>query len=90
MSDLQTITGVGRLIHEQTERQIRYRLYVDPSGRATMIELLDRPDGLASDRTVRVVLQDGRYLSCQVLDDTPMCAVIGDGILQRERDSAPT
>jgi hypothetical protein len=58
---------------------IRYWLYRDASGRAAMIELLDRPHGVASDLTVRVVLDDGRYLSCQVLDDTTMCTVVGDG-----------
>jgi hypothetical protein len=79
VSDWQTLTGNGRLIHGQSEFPTRYRLYRDASGRAAMIELLDRPEGVASDRTLRVVLEDGCYLSCQVLDDTPMCTVVGEG-----------
>jgi hypothetical protein len=81
VSEWQTLTGNGRVIHGQLEFSTRYRLYRDASGRAAMIELLDRPDSVVSDRTVRVVLEDGRYLSCQVLDDTAMCTVVGEGPL---------
>jgi hypothetical protein len=89
VSDWQTLTGNGRLIDGQSEFPTRYRLYRDASGRAAMIELLDRPDGMVSDRTVRVVLEDGRYLSCQVLDDTPMCTVVGEGRLPEATGDAP-
>ena len=51
-----------------------------------MIGLLDRPEGVISDRLVRVETEDGRLLDCQVLDDTPMCTVVGDGHLSRRRE----
>lgn len=63
----------------------RYRLHAHIGGRAVMVELLDRPSGIASDEHIRFVVEDGRVLTCQVLDDTPLCAVEGEGLLETER-----
>jgi hypothetical protein len=82
LSELTTETGTGLLIIEQTHIPTRYRLHVHVGGRAVMIELFDRPRGLGSDEHVRVSLADGRVLRCQILDDSPMCAVVGDGLLE--------
>lgn len=78
MSAFQTTTGEGKLIHDGVEIATRYVLYRDDSGRAVMLELLDRPLGKFSDEGVQVILSNGRCLKCQILDDTPMCTVIGE------------
>jgi hypothetical protein len=45
-----------------------------------MIELYDRPPDLPPDTDVQMLLADGRVIGCKILDDTPMCAVIGEGL----------
>jgi hypothetical protein len=85
MSELITSTGTGRLLLTDREVPVHYRLHAHVGGRVVMIELLDRPNGVASDERVRVLLEDGRELTCQVLDDTPMCTVIGEGLSEPGR-----
>jgi hypothetical protein len=80
LSELMTETGTGLLIFEQTNMPTRYRLHADVGGRAVMIELFDRPAGMASGEHVRVALGDGRIIRCQILDDSHMCTVVGDGL----------
>jgi hypothetical protein len=79
MSPFRTETGAAVLACGRISLSTRYVLYVDLGGRAVMIELMDRPSGLSCDEAVQVMFEDGRVLDCQVLDDTPMCTVIGDG-----------
>jgi hypothetical protein len=85
VSELVTSTGTGSLVMKNGTVTIHYRLHAHIGGRAVMIELLDRPYGLASDEDVRVVLEGGGELSCHVLDDTSMCAVVGEGLSERDR-----
>ena len=85
MSEFVISTGMGLLRLTNREVPIHYRLHAHIGGRAVMIELLDRPSDLASDEHVRVVLDGGRELRCQVLDDTPMCTVVGEGLSDGER-----
>jgi hypothetical protein len=72
--------GTATLVCGQARTETRYRLHVDVGGRAVMVELVDRPDGLADGDTVRLLFGDGGVLDCQVLDDTPMCTIVGDGL----------
>jgi hypothetical protein len=83
--ELITSTGTGRLLLTDREVPIHYRVHAHVGGRVVMIELLDRPSGVASDERVRVLLESGRELMCQVLDDTPMCTVIGEGLSESGR-----
>jgi hypothetical protein len=80
VSEFVISTGTGALVLTNRRVPIHYRLHAHVGGRAVMIELLDRPPGVASDEQVRVVLEGGQELCCQVLDDTPMCAVVGEGL----------
>ena len=80
LSELMTETGTGLLIIEQRHIPTRYRLHAHVGGQPVMIELFDRPPGLAADEHVRVSLADGRVLRCQILDDSPMCTVVDDGL----------
>jgi hypothetical protein len=82
VSEFKTSEGIGRLLCKPDDIRTRYVLHMDVGGRAVMVELLDRPTGLRCDDQVRLVLEDGRSLVCQILDDTPMCTVIGDGFLR--------
>jgi hypothetical protein len=79
VSEFRTETGTAVLVCQRTSLTTRYVLHIDLGGRAVMIELLDRPDGLACGAAVKVMFDDGRTLACQVLDDTHMCTIIGDG-----------
>jgi hypothetical protein len=72
------------LVAKDLRISTRYRLHAHVGGRAVMIELFDRPSGIAPDEHIRFVAEDGRVLSCQVLDDTPMCAVEGEGLFETE------
>jgi hypothetical protein len=80
VSELVTSTGTGVLVSKDLKVSTRYRLHARFGGRAVMIELLDRPGNIASDEHVHVVLENGRVIACQVLDDTSMCAVEGEGL----------
>jgi hypothetical protein len=72
--------GTATLVCGQARLETRYHLHIDIGGRAVMVELLDRPDGMASDETVQLLLEDGHILQCHVLDNTSMCTIVGDGL----------
>jgi hypothetical protein len=72
--------GTATLVCGQARIETRYLLHIDIGGRAVMVELVDRPDGMASDETVQLFLENGRVLQCQVLDNTSMCTIVGDGL----------
>jgi hypothetical protein len=79
MSGFRMEVGEATLLCGGTSIDTRYQLHIDIGGRAVMVELLDRPQGLACGQSVQLVFSDGRVLECQLLDDTRMCTVIGDG-----------
>jgi hypothetical protein len=80
VSELVTSTGTGVLVSRDLKVPTRYRLHAQFGGRAVMIEVLDRPEGIARDEHVHVILENGRVIACRVLDDTLMCAVEGEGL----------
>jgi hypothetical protein len=80
MSDFDLERGTATLICGHARLETRYLLHIDIGGRAVMIELLDRPHGLLCGETVRLLFHDGRALDCQVLDDSAMCTVVGEGL----------
>jgi hypothetical protein len=65
-------------------------MHIDVNGRVVMAELLDRPVGLGCGQTVQLFVEDGRVLDCQILDDTRMCAVVGEGHLRKARSASPS
>jgi hypothetical protein len=80
MSAFHIENGRATLICGQTRLATRYQLHVDIGGRAVMVELVDRPDGMSCGEVVQLVFDDGGVLECQVLDNTPMCTVVGGGL----------
>ena len=58
---------------------VAYKIHINPANeRASVVELEPKPptrDG----EFVNVILEDGRVVTCQVFDDSPFCAVIGEG-----------
>jgi hypothetical protein len=80
MSDFDLERGTATLICGRTRLETRYLLHIDLGGRAVMVELFDRPQGLACGDTVRLLFRDGRALECQVLDDSAMCTIVGEGL----------
>jgi hypothetical protein len=86
MSELRVETGRATLICQGSRIETRYSLHIDLGGRAVMVELFDRPAGFACGESVQLVLSDGNVLNCQLLDDTTMCTIIGDGFRRRAGD----
>jgi hypothetical protein len=80
MSAFRFEEGTATLICRQLRLETRYQLHVDIGGRAVMVELLDRPDGMACGDTVQLLFEDGGRLECQVLDNTSMCTIVGGGL----------
>jgi hypothetical protein len=58
----------------QTETELE--LYVDPSGRTVFIQFDEHPDELADGTVIRLTLDDGRVLHCQVLGESPLCSIV--------------
>jgi hypothetical protein len=85
------LTGQG-VVHRQTGEAVPvcYTLHTSPSnGQATVAEFEPKP---AADEgeLVQLILEDGRILSCAVLDESPYCAVVGDGpIVERRANPRP-
>ena len=65
---------------------VSYKLHFSPAnGQATVVELYPKP-AARDGQFLRLTLEDGRVVNCQVLDDSPFCAVIGDGpIIERRK-----
>ena len=83
MSEFRLEQGTATLMCGQTRLETRYQLHIDIGGRAVMVELLDKPEDLASWESVQLLFMDGCVLDCQVLDSTGMCTIIGDGFRHR-------
>ena len=79
------LSGSGTLTkHGQPQKSVSYTVHFSMNGQASLVELKPRPDAHDGDR-VHLTLADGRFLTCQVLDDSPYCAVVGEGPLQERR-----
>jgi hypothetical protein len=85
VSSVATLSGRGTLRKgPRTIGKVYYAIHVNPAnGQATVAELEPKP--LAADgELVHLTLEDGRVVNCQMIDDSPYCAVVGDGpILER-------
>jgi hypothetical protein len=63
-----------------------YKIHFNPAnGQAFVVEFEPKPSANDGD-LVHLTLEDGRVLNCEVLDESPFCAVIGDGpIIERRK-----
>ena len=78
--------GVGAL-HWGPRRigSVSYTIHFSrASGQAFVVELEPKPRAKDGD-LVHLTLEDGRVLNCEVLDESPFCAVIGDGPIIEHR-----
>ena len=81
------LTGKG-VLHRGPRHigSVAYKIHVSPAnGQASIVEFDPKPPAKDRDH-VRLTLADGRVLTCEILDDSPFCAVIGDGpIIERRK-----
>ena len=79
------LSGSGTLTNQGNPRKtVSYTVHLSMNGQATLVEFNPRPDATDGER-LHLTLADGRVLTCQVLDESPYCAVIGEGPLQERR-----
>jgi hypothetical protein len=67
---------------------IRYTVHLDPANSQASVVRFGRKPPMRDGELVHLTLEDGRVLTCRVLDESPYCAVIGDGPII-ERRSTP-
>ena len=81
-----TITGSGALRRgERAIATVNYKVHLSSeNGQATVVEFAPKPKAKDGD-LVHLTLDDGRVLNCRILDDSPYCAVVGDGPLSERR-----
>jgi hypothetical protein len=60
--------------HFQAESEMD--LHVDTSGRVIFVQFAEHPDDLVDGTLIRLRLDDGRVLHCQVLGDSPLCSIV--------------
>jgi hypothetical protein len=78
-SRYRTVRGQGRIATGEFEAATAYELHMDEAGRVHLVKFEEHPDSLRDGTTLRLTLENGRALVCQVIDDSPFCSVIGDG-----------
>ena len=72
----------------RTAMTVRYAVHLDPANSQASIVRFGRKPPVRDGELVHLTLEDGRVLTCRVLDESPYCAVIGDGPIV-ERRSTP-
>jgi len=81
-----TISGSGALRRgDRRIATVKYTVHLSSgNGQATVVEFEPKPRAKDGD-LVHLTLEDGNVLNCQILDDSPYCAVVGDGPLPERR-----
>jgi hypothetical protein len=82
-----TLTGTGILRRgDRVLDTVQYVVHLSgANGQAKFVEFHPKPTAKDGD-LVHLTLEDGRVLNCTILDDSPYCAVVGDGpIVERRR-----
>ena len=80
---------VGKGILQKGERpigEVSYNVQTHPNGQAALIRLEPKPEA-EEDDLLHLRLEDGRVLNCRVIDDSPYCAVVGDGPITERRET---
>jgi hypothetical protein len=66
----------GRIEAGRFQAEAEIELHVDTSGRVVFVQFEQHPDDLADGTVVRLELDDGRVLHCQLLGDSPLCSIV--------------
>ena len=69
---------------ERTICIANYTIQTSIGGHAAVVQFEPKPPAGDGD-VIHLTLEDGRVLSCHMLDDSPYCAVIGDGPIPERR-----
>jgi len=69
---------------------VSYKIHVAPGNRCASVAEFDPKPPAASGDLVHLTLEDGRVLNCQIVDDSPYCAVVGDAPIIERRQSIRT
>jgi hypothetical protein len=80
-----TKRGHGRIVAGQFEAATAYELHLDGSDRVQLVRFDEHPDDLPDGTVIHLTLEDGRALACQILGDSPFCAIVGDGPIRHTR-----
>ena len=67
---------------------VRYSVYCDPADAQASVVKFSRKPPLGDGALVHLTLEDGRVINCRVLDESPYCAVVGDGPIVERRQNA--
>lgn len=80
------LVGKGQVRRgETTICTVSYTVHLNPANRqGTVVEFETKPPAEDGD-LVHLTLEDGRVLNCQIVDDSPYCAVVGDGPIVERR-----
>jgi hypothetical protein len=80
------LTGHGLLMKgDQKVCTVRYRVQVDPANSQASVVVFNSKPPLDDGELVRVILEDGRVVNWRILDESPYCAVVGDGPIDERR-----
>ena len=66
---------------------IPYQVEVSAGGHPSVVKFF-RPIPVEDGDQLHLTLEDGRMLDCQVIDSSPYCAVVGEGIYFDRRAGA--
>ena len=64
---------------------VRYSVQFDPANAQASVVKFSRKPPFHDGELVRLILEDGRVVNCRVLDESPFCAVVGDGPIDERR-----
>jgi hypothetical protein len=69
---------------------VRYKVRIDPAnGQASVVEFERKPPAPHGE-LLHLTLEDGRVVNCQILDESPYCAVVGDAPIIERRHKIRT
>jgi hypothetical protein len=81
------LTGKGTLRKgPRNVGTVHYTIHINPANcQASVVEFDPKPP-IGDGQLVHLTLDDGRVVNCRILDESPYCAVVGDGpIVERRR-----
>lgn len=86
MTPTKTLAGKGIL--QKCDRQlgeVAYEVQTHPNGQAALVLFEPKPEA-DEDELLLLRLEDGRVVNCRKVDDSPYCAVVGDGPVRERRN----
>ena len=84
-----TLAGTGRLkLGPKPLGKMPYKVEIETAnGQAAVVRFARKP-AAKDGQKLHLTLEDGRMLDCRVVDDSPFCAVVGEGPYRDRRRRA--